>query len=55
MVTLVQVGGLKEGSSPSKEDLEICGEEGKVAASIRAKLTERFKPEHLEVISLEHN
>ena len=33
----------------------MAGEEGKVAASIRAKLTERFKPEHLEVISLEHN
>ena len=25
----------------------MAGEEGKVAASIRAKLTERFKPEHL--------
>lgn len=33
----------------------MAGEEGKVAASIRAKLTERFKPEHLEVIPLEHN
>ena len=32
MVTLVQVGGLKEGPSSSKEDLEICGEEGKVSS-----------------------
>ena len=29
----------------------MAGEEGKVATSIRAKLTERFKPEHLEVNS----
>ena len=32
MVTLVQVGGLKEGSSSSKEDLKICGEESKVSS-----------------------
>ena len=32
MVTLVQVGGLEEGSSSIKEDLEICGEEGKVSS-----------------------
>ena len=31
MVTLVQVGGPKEGSSSIKEDLEIRGEEGKVS------------------------
>ena len=31
----------------------MAGEEGKVAASIRTKLTERFKPEHLEVNFLE--
>ena len=31
MVTLVQVGGLKEGSSSIKEDLDICSEEGKVS------------------------
>merc|ERR1711874_838688 len=29
----------------------MAGEEGRVAASIRAKLTEKFKPEHLEVIN----
>ena len=31
----------------------MAGEEGKVATSIRVKLTERFKPEHLEVKSLD--
>ena len=31
MVTLVQVGGLREDSRFSKEDLEICGKEGKVS------------------------
>merc|ERR1712037_395681 len=29
----------------------MAGEEGRVATSIRTKLTERFKPEHLEVIN----
>ena len=32
MVTLVQVGGLKESPSSSNEDLEISGEEGKMSS-----------------------
>ena len=34
---------------PLEPRFTMAGEEGKVATSIRVKLTERFKPEHLEV------
>ena len=45
MVTLVQVGALEEGSSSSKQDLEICGEEGKMSSEGKVSLEGKVSSE----------